>query len=76
MIFANFIIGIIVIGYCSYLLIDYSLLLPNLLLEISFMGIILLYCLVIGISIRAQRIISQWLAGYLELKSWGENLEK
>lgn len=68
--------GILIIGYSIYLLIDYSFLLPNLMIYISFFGIIISYSLIFITSLKTRQIISHWMNGYFDLRSWADNLEQ
>lgn len=68
------VMGIVIIFYCVYLLVDYSFILPNPIVYLSFIGIIISYSLLIIISLKTRKILSHWMAGYFDLKSWADNL--
>jgi len=68
--------GILVIGYCVYLLSDFSFLLPHPIIYLSFLGIIISYSLILITTLKTRQIISQWMSGYFNLKSWADSLEK
>jgi len=70
-----FIMGILIISYCIFLLFDYRNLLPNIQIYVSFIGLIIAYFFVIGISIKAKEKVNKWITGFLELKQWGRKLD-
>lgn len=68
--------GIIIFGLFLYLMIEYDFLFPKPFVYLSFLSFIISYSLMLFYEEKAQHLISLWMSGYIDLKSWGDNLEQ